>query len=132
MTVRVELILAAAIVHMFVGAVWYSNMLFGKLWQGLVKKNERELQRRMGASYRTAMVVAVVAAYVLSRLLSAQEEANLLTNLNTVFWVWAGLLMPSMLLSNTFAQRPWLLSMIDSSAHLFSLLAMTLVLSVGM
>jgi hypothetical protein len=130
MDMRVELILAAAIVNMFVGAVWYSTALFGRLWQGLVKKNERELQRRMGTSYRTAMIVALIMAYVLARLLGAQEDTSLATNLNTVFWIWAGLLMPALTVSNTFAQRPWLLSIIDGSYHLFAMLAMTLVLSV--
>ena len=67
-------VLAAAVLAMAIGAMWYSPSLFGKLWMELMGLNESKLhemkQKGMAKTYLISFVSQLVTAYALSLLLN--------------------------------------------------------------
>ncbi len=87
-------VFAAAIVSVALGALWYSPLLFGRMWEsdlGPLSPERREAMRRgVWRSYALAFLASLLMAYVLAHfveiaLVSSAGEAATLG-----FWIWLG------------------------------------------
>ena len=97
MEIDIVAVLAATVAMFAVGAFWYM-VPFGKLWgqihgfDKLSKKEQKEMQSKMGPYYATQLLITVVSAGVLSGLLSQMPTVS---PYRIVFGIWLGFVMPA-------------------------------------
>ena len=130
-------VVVAAVVSMALGFLWYSPVLFGKLWMklsGFTAESLKKAQKEMGKLYAVSFVVSMVTAYVLSHVMALSENfyqySKLSTGLTTAFWLWLGFMMPVQLMGEIFGEKKWKLFGINTGYQLVSLILMAIVLAV--
>ena len=92
-TINWVAILAAVVVNMVVGAVWYSPMLFGKQWSKLVGRKMEDMRKNAGPGYAITTVGAFVQAYILAHFVAFAAYyyptySNFSVGLLTGLWAW--------------------------------------------
>lgn len=130
-------VVVAAVASMVMGFLWYSKILFGKLWMklsGYTTESLKKAQKEMGKLYAVSFVVSMVTAYVLSHVMVLSENfyqySELSTGLTTAFWMWLGFMMPVQLMGEIFGEKKWKLFGINTGYQLVSLILMAVVLAV--
>jgi hypothetical protein len=114
-------VLAAGVINMVLGALWYSPVLFAKPWMQLIGKKPEDVQGSP-TMYIYAFIAALVTAYVLAHIVDATDAATVSTGAVTGFWVWLGFVATSSFTENLFSGRPTKLWAINYSYHLVALL----------
>ncbi len=123
----------AAIIYYAGGALWYSPVLFGKGWMGLIGLTEeklKEAQKGAWKSYLIAFIAALLISYGIARI---EAYLNVITfggGIHTGFWAWLCFVVTTMATNNSFAGRPFKLLLIDSGYHLYGFLVMGIMLAV--
>jgi hypothetical protein len=126
-------ILACGVAHMILGALWYSPLLFGRVWLRLMDKSQEDIKAMnppAALGYALNFVFALVMAYVLVHILHAFEAETLLAGLQGGFWSWLGFVILSGLGSVMFEGRRFGLFAIYTFYMLVSLLVMGSILTV--
>lgn len=122
-------VLAAAVVAMIIGAVWYSKPLFGVEWMRLTKLTEKQAQKGAPVAMTAMAIMAIVTAGILAHFAylsyaffddSSFFEASVVTS----FWAWLGFVLYAQLSNGMFEQRPRKLVLINVGNSLVTLLAM--------
>lgn len=128
-------VLAAAIVSMGIGFLWYSEAVLGKPWmkeKGITKEAIKKEQKEMGKYYALSFVLALITAYILSHVMVFSENyfhmSPLTTGLMSGFWMWLGFMMPVQATATIFGGKNWKLLGIDTGYQLASILAMGVVI----
>ncbi len=99
-------VLVAAVVYYVGGALWYSPLLFGKSWMGLVGLTEeklKEAQKDTWKSYLTAAISAIVISYGIARVEGYMNVITVAGGLHTGFWAWICFVVTTMATNNSFA-----------------------------
>lgn len=130
-------VLAASIVSMGIGFLWYSPMVLGKPWmkeKGLTSESLKKAQKEMGKLYGLSFIVSLVTAYVLFHVMVMSENffhyPLLSTGITSAFWMWLGFMMPVQVTATIFGNKNWKLFGIDSGYQLVSILAMGVILAI--
>ena len=77
--VNYTLILAATVVQFVLGALWYSPLMFGKIWMQVMEMGNKskeelaKLQKEMAPFYALQFVLAFITTFCLAQVL---EEAK--------------------------------------------------------
>lgn len=131
-------VLAAGIVSIIVGSLWYGP-LFGKEWMKLTgmkppAKMDDKMKRMMMQSYGLTTLASLVMAYVLSHTLvfasAYMNTAGIMAGLSTGFWMWLGFVVPVSLNDVLWGSKPWKLWYINVGYHLVTLLLMGATLAI--
>lgn len=135
MDVEVNLVgvLAAALVSMVVGGIWYSKSVFGKTWIKLQKIDEAKAKKGAAKAMLGMAILAFAMAYVLAHVtyLSSSFFAEYTYQgaaISSAFWMWVGFVLPITASDSLFNQAPWKLTAIQSGNWLVTLLGMGLVI----
>lgn len=123
----------AAVVYYIGGALWYSPLLFGKTWMGLVGLNEekiKEEQKAMWKSYLTAAGSAILISYGIARVEAYLNVITIGGGLHAGFWAWICFVVTTTATNYSFAGRPIKLLLIDSGYHLYGFVIMGIILAV--
>lgn len=97
MSINVGAVLVATAAQFIVGAVWYMAV-FGKQWgemfgfDKLSKKEQKEMQSKMGPYYGLQLLVTLVTSYILAHFIVAQPDV---AAYKIAFWVWLGFVVPT-------------------------------------
>ena len=97
MNINFLAVILATIAQFVVGAVWYMP-LFGKLWgeihgfDRLTKKQQKEMQSKMGPYYGAQLFVTFLTAFVLAKLLVIVPDYSPYA---LGLMCWAGFLLPA-------------------------------------
>jgi Protein of unknown function (DUF1761) len=84
LSIHYPAVLAAAAVHFAIGGLWYSPLLFGKLWQREAGLSDEQLkQGPMGLIFGLAFLAALVMAFNLAAFIGAKASLT--------FAIFAGL-----------------------------------------
>ncbi|MGV7928877.1 MAG: DUF1761 domain-containing protein [Spirochaetota bacterium] len=122
-------VIAAAIVSMAIGAIWYSPFIFGKVW--MIQSGLRpEDMKGKGRAMTIAAVSALVAAYVLAHFMALLDVQSPSRGLVVAFWVWLGFVATVMALEMGFGGKSLKAYLIEAGNQLASFLAMAAVLSI--
>ena len=129
-------VLAAAIVNMIIGFLWYGP-LFSKQWVALSGISSEQLEKAkakgMGKSYFIAFLGSLAMSYVLAHALvfasTYLHVQGIQAGLTGGFWNWLGFVIPVTLGSVLWEQRPWKLWFINIGYYLITLMAMGIILS---
>lgn len=126
-------VLAAALVSMVVGGIWYSKSVFGKTWMKLGKIDEAKAKNGAAKAMLGMAALALVMAYVLAHVtyLSSSfftEYTYQGAAISSAFWMWVGFVLPVSASDSLFNQAPWKLTTIQAGNWLVTLLGMGLVI----
>lgn len=100
-------VVAAAVINMIVGSVWYSPLLFVKPWLATLDKKLDPKNVDMGKTYGMMFLGAVIMAYVMAMLINVTNTTMLDMGAMLGFWIWLGFVAPVHLGGVLFEQKPW-------------------------
>jgi len=101
------IILAAAAVNFIFGALWYSPLLFGKMWTAALGKSEEEVKQSRKTKVFTLWIIAsLVLSYFLARFVSYTGAFTFGDGMMVGFWVWLGFIAAGVLPVYLFEVRP--------------------------
>lgn len=122
-------VLVAAVAGMIVGALWYSPLLFGKIWMKASKLSEKDMKKaHMGRAYALAFLGSLVTAYVLAHFVDYLEVSTVGGALTAAFWIWLGFFVTTSLSSVLWEGKPWSLYVLNIAHYLVSLSVMAVIL----
>lgn len=94
-------IIIATVVQFIVGAIWYM-FIFAKQWgemfdfNKLSKKEQKEMQAKMGPYYGLQMVVTLLTSYIFAQfVVMANTSVINLSLYKLAFFVWLGFVVPT-------------------------------------
>ena len=116
--------LAAAII----GAVWYSKIFLGSVWQKAVRLKDKDMKKGSTKSMIGGIVLNLLAAYVLAHFVAYAQATTWWDGATTGFWVWLGFVFTVLLTNTIFAQRGKKLFLINAGYQLVALLVMGAIL----
>ncbi len=125
-------VVAATVAWFVVGSLWYSPLLFGKVWMELSGMNPAAMaQMKMPVVKVLAEFVrGFVVAYVLARFVALLGVVDWKGALQLGIWVWIGF--PVMLLAGSVSWQnvPWMVAAIHAGDWLVKMLFMPVMLAV--
>lgn len=100
---------AGALLAMVVGSLWYSPLLFGRLWMRLNKMsgdmgNSKQMQTEMAVIYGLQLVFAFLQVYVLALVIEGWEGVSAVS---ASLWIWLGFVVPILAGSVMWTMEKW-------------------------
>lgn len=125
-------VLAAALVNMALGFLWYGP-IFGKAWMklsGLTDAKLNEMKNKgMSSTYVLSMLGALVMAFVMAQFVNISGASTVTEGALLGFWAWLGLVAPVQLTQVLYEGKSWNLYFINTGYYLVSLKLMGAVLA---
>ncbi|MEK7550096.1 MAG: DUF1761 domain-containing protein [Patescibacteria group bacterium] len=128
-------VVVAALLHMIIGSLWYSQRFFGKPWMklmGIKCDTEEDMavlkkeSKGMGKMYALAFVGSLLMAYTLSSLISLTRMRTIVEIMELAFWCWLGFVAVTTFANKLFTKKPLKLWAIDYGYPLVSLILMAI------
>ena len=123
-------VLAAAVIRIVIGALWYSPVLFVRQWQALTGVTDDQLSARLGRGVAVDVVASLVMAFALANIVGASGITDWLNGALAGFWVWLGFILTATLTLWSFENRPLKLIAINTGQNLVALILMGALLAV--
>jgi hypothetical protein len=123
--------LVAVIAALAVSSIWYSPLLFGKLWRELDGANPAGPASTTIHAWKILidLVREFVVIYVLARLVSGLRIIDWRAALNLGFWTWLGFPVQMLVGASLWDNKPWALDLIHGGDWLLKMLLTTLILA---
>ncbi len=120
---------AAALATILIGALWYSRLLFGKLWVKAHGYSEEKAQQMAGRGFMVSLFCYVVMAFVLAVLVSWTGVSTVPQGAFLGFLVWIGFLATLGLTAHMFSEKRLSTYLIDAGYQLVYALVMGVILA---
>ncbi len=131
--VNVWAVLVSAIVVWILGSLWYSPILFGKMWMKLSGFKESDMRKAkkkgMIKEYIIMLVGSFITAYVLAHFVSYTNSTTILDGGVLGAWLWIGFIAPIALGMVLWEGKPVKLYLINTGYYLVSLVIMGAILA---
>ena len=131
LAVNLVAVLAAGIVAMILGFIWYGP-LFGKKWMELTGKTMKDFEKMksgMPKAYLQGFILALVTAYVLAHFVKYAGAATAIDGAITGAWVWLGFSVTLMYGSVLWEGKDKRLFLLNSGHYLVNYLVMGAILA---
>lgn len=124
-------VLVCGVASMIVGALWYSPILFGKMWMKEHGYTEEDLKKNFnpGLTYGFTFLLHLVVAFVLALIIEKTGITNIGDGLFIGLIVWIGFTAAPMVINSMFAKKSTNLVVIDSGHHLAQVLVFAVILT---
>ena len=119
----------AALATIFIGALWYSRLLFGKLWVKAHGYSEEKVKQMAGRAFLVSLFCYVVMAFVLAVLVSYAGVSTVMQGAFLGLLVWIGFLSTLGLTAHMFSERPLSIYFIDAGYQLVYAVVMGVILA---
>ncbi len=122
----------AALATIFIGALWYSPLLFHKLWvkaHGYSEEKVEQMRKTAGRAFLVSLFCYVVMAFVLAVLVSYAGASTVLQGALLGFLVWIGFLATLGLTAHMFSEKRWSTYLIDAGYQLVYAVVMGVILA---
>jgi len=121
----------ALIAAIAVSSIWYSPLLFGKLWRELDGANPAGPANTNIPAWKILidLVREFVVIYVLARLVSGLRIVDWRAALNLGLWLWLGFPVQMLVGASLWDNKPWTLDLIHAGDWLLKMLLTTLILA---
>lgn len=133
-TINLSAVVAAAVVSMAIGALWYSPAFFGNEWMRLSGMHKEDIQKAkqkgMASTYLIAFIGVLVTSYVMAHIVDYVNATTFVEGGKAGFWLWLGFIVPVLLGSILWENKPVKLYGINVAHYLFSLIVMGGILAV--
>ena len=127
-------VLVSAIVSMFIGFLWYSPLLFGKVWMkesGQTKKDIKGVKKKgMAPYYLAAFIATLLMSFILAYFVQYAAATTLFEGMQAGFWIWLGFVAPVLLGSVLWEGKSFRYYMINVFHYLATLLVMAGIMAV--
>jgi len=123
--------LVALIAAIAVSSIWYSPLLFGKLWRELNGANPAGPANTTIHAWKILidLVREFVVIYVLARLVSGLGIVDWKGALKLGFWVWLGFPVQMLVGASLWDNKPWTLDLIHAGDWLIKMLLIAIILA---
>lgn len=118
-------VVIAGILNMMIGFLWYGP-LFSKPWMklvGLTPEKISEQNEKMGMTYLTSFVLALISAAVFQLIYMSFNPVNVGESITLAFFIWFGFVFTVMVNQSMFVKKSFKLILIDSGYYLTSFIA---------
>ena len=133
-------VIVSAIAFFGLGALWYTDILFGKAWRDSMGKTDAEFEKEradenmvksFGLMFLSGLLMAIVTAHLVDLMAVVYpNSSDIMVGLQTGFWVWLGYIASYVLTSVAFEKRPWKYYFINTGYWLGGALLMGIILTV--
>ncbi|HTM07510.1 MAG TPA: DUF1761 domain-containing protein [Verrucomicrobiae bacterium] len=123
-------ILAAAVVRMAIGALWYSPVLFLPTWHRVSGVSEAEMKSEMARAVAIDFVGSLIMAFVLLHAVKYAGAESAAQGMAVGFFNWLGFIAVVTIGTVTYLRKPFQLFLVQNGYLLLSLLAMGAILAV--
>ncbi len=120
----------AALATVFIGALWYSPLLFGKLWLKAHGYTQEQMRKKAGPALIVSLFCYVVMAFVLSILVSYAGASTVLQGAFLGLLVWIGFLATLGLTAHMYSEKPLSIYVMDAGYQLAYAVVMGVILAV--
>jgi hypothetical protein len=123
-------IIICLVVHMALGFLWYSKVLFQESWIKLAKISDAQMRQGSDNMSKTMLIATVsgfILIFMLAQSVKSPEINTALESLEMAFWLWLGFIATVMTGTVLFEGKPWKLYLINSSYYLVSMAISSLV-----
>lgn len=116
----------AAVAAFALGAVWYSPVLFGKLWQKLLGLTDEHIQgANMGLIFGSSFVMMLLMSYGMAHLIgTAAGEVSVMTGVHYGLMIGVLFVGTSMAINMLYQRKPVKLWFIDAGYQIIFLMIM--------
>jgi hypothetical protein len=123
--------LVALIAAIAVSSIWYSPLLFGKLWRELNGANPAGPANTTIHAWKILidLVREFFVIYVLARLVDGLGIVDWKGALNLGFWVWLGFPVQMLVGASLWDNKPWTLDLIHAGDWLIKMLLIAIILA---
>lgn len=130
-TTNVIAVLVTAFIPLILGTLWYSSLLFGKVWMKLEGFQEGEDKKPMLNKIIISYLTYFLMAYAISILVNYLVVASVLPALTLGLVLWLGFAVPAGITNYVWSlqEKPWKLYFIQTSYFLVSILLMSVTLA---
>jgi hypothetical protein len=126
-------VLVSSIVGMAIGALWYSPVLFGKLWMQWnnvdAQKLKESQEKGMIKNYIVSFVSVLIMMYILGYFMDLTNVVNVYNGLFVGIALWLGLIATVMINSVLWDDKPVKLYILNISHYLVVLVVASVILS---
>lgn len=125
-------IIGAALLTWFIGALWYSPLLFAKAWvkaNGYTPEKVAAMQANAAKAYAGSFVAFALMAFVLHLFLHHLGATTAAAGAGWGFHAWVGFALPLGFTANLYSDKPLTAFLIDTGYQLVYLTAMGAVLA---
>jgi hypothetical protein len=134
-TINLVPVIAAGVINMIIGALWYSPYVAGKLWMRSMGKTEDELKQgfsptSMAMTYVVNTIASLVFAYVLAHLIKFSSTSTFSQGIMIGFWVWLGFVVTTVIPGYMYEGRSKILYFLFIIYQLISITIMGGVLAI--
>ena len=127
-------VFVTALIVIVIGALWYSPVLFGRIWMRLSGIDEKKIaaSKRQGMikSYILALVGTILLLYVVAHFILYLKVSSVGDSFQFAFWMWVGLIAPTHLGIVLWEGKPLALYLITVGYYLVALLVASPILAV--
>lgn len=125
-------VLVSAIASTVVGALWYSPLLFGKLWMRLSGFSGAAMPEKSDVAklYAASFMADIVTAGAVAILINAVNTFTVGEGLSLALLVWLGFVATTTLGTVLWERKPIALYILNNAFKLVSILIMAVILSV--
>jgi len=131
MRIRFLAVVAAVAAAFVVSSIWYSPLLFGRLWMELraVSPDLTASPSMPAWKVLVELVRELVVGYVLARFVQLGGVVDWKGALRLGFWAWLGFPVAMLVGASLWDDKPWLLSAIHAGDWFVKMLVMAVVVS---
>ncbi|MFH1412940.1 MAG: DUF1761 domain-containing protein [bacterium] len=116
----------AGIVSVGIGAIWYSQSVFGKVW---MKLSGNQACKNMTRSYIIGFLASLVMAYIFASFIFFMGVNTAAAGAAAGFWIWLGFFATTGLGIVLWENKPFKLYLINTIYSLVSLVVMGIILA---
>lgn len=123
-------VIAAAVVRLVVGALWYSPMAFGPMWQKTVGITQERMMAAMPRAIAVDAVGSLVMAFILLHAVAYAGADSLVLGALVGALNWAGFVAVVLIATNVYEQRPLRSAYVSAGFNLVAMVLMGALLAV--
>jgi hypothetical protein len=134
--IRIVPVIAAAVVTMIIGFLWYSPPLFARPWMRAMgydpedKTKLAEMQKGAALMYAGSFLASLASAFVLGKIIEITTVSAPLYGMKVGFAIWLGFVTTVQFTAFLFERKPFRLYAINTGYQLVCYLAMGAILAV--
>lgn len=122
-----------SLVPMLVGFMWYSPMLFGKLWMkltGMTKEKMEGSKKERNKMYAMSYVPGLIMAFTLAMFMQKMGSETVMDGVTVAFWAWLGFTATVQATGSLFGGKSKELFFLDTGFQLVSMVLTGVVIAV--
>ena len=117
-------VIVAAIIRLAVGAVWYSPVGFGPMWQRTVGMTQDQVMAAMPRAIAVDAVGSLLMAFILEHAVVYAQATSLLQGAAVGALNWLGFVAVVLVATNVYEQRPLRSAYVSAGFNLVALVLM--------